>query len=193
MDGRKPADEDPMRERMSNQGGFDTTGDEMAGLDPIDLKILSSLRAIREEAAPSVAGEVMARLAARRRRVTALRWATAVGAAFLAGLGVNALGPALWGYMYGFLLHGNEAGVLAALAQTLSILRDVLATVVQKLVQGAVGYDLGPYATQIWTAVLGAAVAVLLMMYLMGRWLGKPKEGKSWLLRRTMHNGLQVF
>lgn len=168
--------------------------DDMTGLDPIDVKILSSLRAIPDEPAPSVAGEVMARLAAGRRRLVVLRWATAVGAAFAAGLGLNALGPGTWSYMFDLLLRAKEGtGGLAVLAKVAAVLRDVLGMIGLKFVQGAIGNDLSAYATEIWASALGAIVVVVLMMYLMGRWLSKPKEGKSWLLRRSIHSGMQVW
>lgn len=169
-------------------------GNQMSGLDPVEIKIISALRAIPDPPLPGVSGQVMKRLAARQRRVAVLRWATAVGTACLAGLGINALGPGTWSYMYEVLLHGDGGmGGLGALAKIASILRDVLATLGLKFFQATIGLDLSPYAPEIWTSLLGVVVVVILMMYLMGRWLSKPKEGTSWLLRRSLHNGLQVM
>jgi uncharacterized membrane protein YeiB len=168
--------------------------------DKLDLALAASLRAMRdlpEEPLRSVAADVMHRLTARERRLTALRWSTVVGAAALIGVGINAFGLAIFTYMYKLLFHSGTseavAAYTAAYTKLAGALRGVVETLGLKFLRSALGYDLGSYQAQLWLAALGAAVVIILVMYLMSVWLGKPKEGKSWLARRSLHNGLQVW
>jgi hypothetical protein len=155
------------------------------------------MRDLPEEPLRSVAGDVMHRLGARERRLTALRWSTVVGVAAAIGVGINSFGLTVFTYMYKLLLHGDAAeGVAAYTAvygKLAGALRGVVENLSSKFLRGALGYDQGAYQAQLWLAVAGAAVFVVVVMYLMSVWLGKPKEGKSWLARRSLHNGLQVW
>jgi hypothetical protein len=161
--------------------------------DRVDLALVESLRAIPPEPMASIAGEVMRGLAARERRLAIVRWTTVVAVASVAALGINAFGAGIFKFLYRLVLRGEAPSGLAVYSKLAQVLRQVFETLGFKFFRSALGYDLSPYSTQIWTVIIAGLTVVVLMMYLMGRWLGKPKEGRSWVLRRSLHNGLQVW
>lgn len=141
----------------------------------------------------SVAGTVMARLAARQRRLSAIRWASVVATASLVAVAINAYGLAAFEYLYRLAFHSQIPQGVGALGKVAQVLRAVADAMTVKLAHGALAHDAGIYAAQIWTAVVATAIVVIVMMYFMGLWLGKPKGRKSWLARRSLHNGFQVL
>ena len=155
--------------------------------------LIESLRAAPLEPHASVAGSVMARLGARERRLSAVRWTAVVGTASLVALAINVYGLKVFDYLYRLAFHSNIPARLGAFGKAIGVIRDVVDTLSAKLVQGALVYDLSVYRVQIWTAVLAAVIVVVVMMYLMGLWLGKPKGEKPWIAGRSLHNGFQVL
>ena len=154
--------------------------------------LIASLKAAPREPYVSVAASVMARLEARQRRFSAVRWAAVVTTASLVAVAINVYGLKAFDYLYRLVFHSEIPQSLGAVGRTLRVTRDVVDTLAAKLVQGALAYDLSVYSVQIWTAVVAGMIVVIAMMYLMGLWLGKPKGGKSWIARR-LHNGFQVL
>ncbi|MFZ1947332.1 MAG: hypothetical protein WAW06_07270 [bacterium] len=160
----------------------------------LDLRIIAGLKAAPEETLPSLAPEVMRRLAARQRGVLWLRLGTAVGVACLVAAALNAAGAGFLRFVADLVLGGGTSATLGlAYGKMAEVLRGVVARLGAVGLSGSLGADLAPYQTLIWTAVAGGLVVVVLMMYLMGLWLRSPKEGKSWLARRSLGSGLQVW
>jgi len=149
---------------------------------------------IPEEVFPSVAGEVMHCLEVRERRLVTLRWGVAVATAALAGIIVNALGVRLFEFAYNVITRGvSSTGVFVAYTKLAAIVRLVGETLARKLFEGTIGTDLSPYRLEVWAMVVGAAAAVVFMMYLMGLWLRQPKGVRSWHSRSLWHNVMQVW
>lgn len=189
-------------DRMARGGRGGVDGEKHGGelgregsgqLDDLDLALIRSLRAAPPEPMASVAGEVMRGLAARERRLAVIRWATVVGAASVAAVVLNAFGSGIAKFLYRAVFHGETSAGLQAYGKVIDALRQVFSTLALKVFNSSIGHDLSPYSGQIWLAAGGGLVVVLLVMYLMGVWLGKPKEGKRWLFGRSLHNGLQVW
>ena len=159
-----------------------------------DLALVEAMRDLPVEPLQSVTGEVMSRLAARERRLGALRWGVVVSAAAMAGIIVNAFGVKLFEYMYSVLTRGiTSTGEFLAYNKVVGILRLVVGTLGRTILGGSLGADLSPYRAQVWAMVAGALVVVLFMMYLMGLWLRQPKGVRSWHSRSLWHNVMQVW
>jgi hypothetical protein len=181
-------------ERSSRDGSSGRLSPEERRALALDLAIIESLKAAPEEASPGVAPDVMRRLAARQRRLLWLRLATAAGAACLVAVALNAAGTGFLRVLSNLLFGGGASATLSlAYGKIAGVARDLVARLGAVGLGSALGADLAPYETLIWTAFTGGLVVVVVMMYLMGLWLKSPKEGKSWLARRSLGSGLQVW
>jgi hypothetical protein len=147
----------------------------------LDLALIDSIRTAPEEALESVADIVVSGVAERGRRRWWLRWGVAVGAISALWLATGRFGSGVFDVAVS-LLTGNfrKSPAYLALAKVAGITIDCGNTVRAMVLSGTLPRDLEAYAPQVALVALTAGALVILMMYGMGRWLGKPMEVNSW-------------
>ena len=168
-----PLDEEVLRKHLA---GCPTCRAEYA----LDLALIKAVRTSPEEAFESVSGEVLGRVRVTERKSWLVRWGFAVGG--IAGIGVllNAFGLRVFQYVLEVMSGGLGARPeLAAGSRLVSELRLLADGLRVKLFDCSVGGALCPYRALILSVVIGSAALAILMMYLMGLWLRKPREVRS--------------
>jgi hypothetical protein len=145
-----------------------------------DLALVRGIRDIPEAAFVSVSGAVMEKMAARRRRVTAVRWAIVLAAVTGVIVALNAFGIRVFEYVVRLISSfGSSSPVMVAGSKGVLILKS-LANVLGGTVLGSfMGESFAVYRIQ-GAAILAALfIFILVLIYAMSAWLRQPKGVRS--------------
>jgi len=145
-----------------------------------DLALVGGLRGIPEAAFVSVSGAVMAEMAARRRRLTVLRWGFVVAVVTGVIVMLDVLGLGLFERALrlarGF---GSSSPVMVAGSKGLLVLKS-LANVFGGTVMGSLtGESLAAYRVEGAAILVGLLAFIIVLIYAMSVWVRQPKGVRS--------------
>jgi anti-sigma factor RsiW len=145
-----------------------------------DLALVRGMRNIPEEAFVSVSGAVLDRLAAKRRRLTAVRWAMVVAAVTGIIIALNAFGIRVFEYVVRLISgFGSSSPVVVAGSKGVLILKSLASVLGGTVLQSFTGESFAPYRVE-GAAVLAALFAfIIALIYAMSVWLRQPRRLKS--------------
>jgi hypothetical protein len=157
------------------------TCDTCRALYALDLALIESIRTAPAVAFESVAADVVREVRARDRRSLLLRWAPVVGVASWIGMIAVIYGRGILERLIGLLTGGLESSpVLEGLARAAGAALKLFEVGKTIVLDSALGSEASSYAPQAAIGILAAGALVVIMMYGMGIWLGKPREVRSW-------------
>ncbi len=145
-----------------------------------DLALVRGMRDIPEAAFVSVSGAVIAKMAARRRRQTVIRWGIVLAAITGGIVALDAFGIRVFEYIVRLISgFGSSSPVMVAGSKGLLILKS-LANVLGGTVLGSfTGESFAVYRVQ-GAAILAALFAfIIVLIYAMSVWLRQPKGVRS--------------
>ncbi len=145
-----------------------------------DLALVKGMRDIPEAAFVSVSGAVMEKVAARRRRLTAVRWGIVLAAITGVIVTLDAFGIRVFEYAVRLISgFGSSSPVMVAGSKGMLILKS-LSNVLGGTVLGSVmGESFAVYRVQ-GAAILAALFAfIIVLIYAMSVWLRQPKGVRS--------------
>jgi predicted anti-sigma-YlaC factor YlaD len=147
----------------------------------LDLALIESIKTAPETAFESVAAEVVGTVRARERRSLIVRWVPVVGVASWVGMVAVLYGRGILERLIGLMTGGFQSralleGLSRAAGAAVKILGIARAVTFETLFKS----DAMAYAPGLAMGILMAGAVVLIMMYGMGIWLGKPREVRSW-------------
>jgi hypothetical protein len=152
-----------------------------SALYALDLALIESIRTAPEVAFESVAADVVREVRAKQRRSLVLRWAPVVGVASWIGMIAVVYGRDILERLIGLLTGGLESSpVLEGLARAAGAALKLLEVGKSVVFDSALASGVSSYAPQAAMGMLAAGALVIIMMYGMGIWLGKPREVRSW-------------
>jgi hypothetical protein len=147
----------------------------------LDLALMDSIRTAPEGAFESVAVAVVGDLRSRARRRWALGWGTVVATICALWFATGHFGLGIRDAALSLITGSFKTSpAYIALSKVAGLLVDCANALRGMALGGTLPRDLGAYAPQAALVAIAAGVLVILLMYAMGRWLGKPMEVNSW-------------
>ena len=146
----------------------------------LDLALIQSIRTAPDEAFESVAVEVVGRIKVRARKWWALRWGIAVAVISMAAVLVGRFGSGVYEFGLSLVTGGFKTSpTYLALSKVTGLAVDFAVGIKNMILSGTVPAGLEAYAPEVGILALLAGALVIMTMYAMGRWLGKPMEVNS--------------
>jgi predicted anti-sigma-YlaC factor YlaD len=147
----------------------------------LDLALIETIRTAPREAYESVAGEVVRKVRVTERRRWAVRWGAVVAAVCSVALLTVQFAPGIRQALLGLLTGGFKTSpTYLALSKVAGVVVDLAAGLKPMIFGGTLPGGISSYGPQMAMLILATGAIVLLMMYGMGIWLGKPREVRSW-------------
>jgi hypothetical protein len=145
-----------------------------------DLALVKGMRDIPEAAFVSVSGAVMEKMAARRRRVTVVRWGIVLAAITGVIVTLDAFGIRVFEYIVRLISgFGSSSPVMVAGSKGLLILKSLTNVLGGTVLGSVMGESFAVYRVQ-GAAILAALFAfILVLIYAMSVWLRQPKGVRS--------------
>lgn len=147
----------------------------------LDLALIESIRTAPDRAFESVAAEVVGTVRARERRSLVLRWAPIIGVASWVSMVAVLYGRDILKRLIELMTGGIQSSpLLEGLSRAAGAAMKVLQVI--RTVAFDTALDSGTLANGpgLVMGTLLAGALVIIMMYGMGIWLGKPREVRSW-------------
>ena len=145
-----------------------------------DLALVKGMRDIPEAAFVSVSGAVMEELAARRRKVTLIRWGVVVAAITGVIIALNTFGIGVFEYIVRLITSfGSSSPVVVAGSKGLLILESLASVLGGTVFESFMGESFTFYRVQ-GAAIFAAGLAfIIALIYAMSVWLRQPKGVRS--------------
>ena len=145
-----------------------------------DLALVRGMRDIPEAAFVSVSGAVMEKMAAKRRRITAIRWGLVLAAVTGVIVILNAFGIRVFEYIVRLISSfGSSSPVAVAGSKAVLILKSLTNVLGGTVLGSVMGESFAAYRVQ-GAAILAALfVFILVLIYAMSVWLRQPKGVRS--------------
>jgi predicted anti-sigma-YlaC factor YlaD len=145
-----------------------------------DLALVRGIRQIPDAAFVSVSGAVLEELAARRRKLTLVRWGVVVAAITGAIIALNAFGIGVFEYIVRLISgFGSSSPVVVAGSKGMLILKSLAQVLGGTVLESFMGESFAVYRVQ-GAAILAAGFAfIIALIYAMSVWLRQPKGVRS--------------
>jgi anti-sigma factor RsiW len=145
-----------------------------------DLALVKGIRDIPEAAFVSVSGAVMEKMAARKRRLTLVRWGIVVAAVTGLIIALNAFGIRVFEYIVRLISgFGSSSPVMVAGSKGMLIIRSLAEVLGGTVLETFMGESFAVYRAQ-GAAILVALFAfIIALIYAMSVWLRQSKGVRS--------------
>lgn len=145
-----------------------------------DLALVRGMREIPEAAFVSVSGAVIEELAAKRRRLTMVRWGLAVAVTTGVIITLNAFGIGVFEYIVRLISgFGSSSPVMVAGSKGMLILRSLAGVLGGTVLESFMGESFEVYRVQGAALLAAGFTLIIALIYAMSVWLRHPKGVRS--------------